>query len=158
MMAERGTYLVPTLMAGEAVEIAARNGVLKGLRAEKALAAAAAMRNAVKLAVKNNVPIAFGTDAGVGPHGGNAREFTLLVEWGGMTPMQAILSATKNASELLGWQDRVGSLTAGKLADVIAVPGDPLADISVMNNPIFVMKNGVVYKNGTTQGVAASAQ
>ena len=84
--------------------------------------------------------------------------FTLLVEWGGMTPMQAILAATKNASELLGWEDRIGSLTAGKFADVIAVPGDPLADISVMNNPVFVMKNGVVYKGGSTQGVTTSAR
>lgn len=158
MMAERGTYLVPTLMAGEAAENAAKKGILTGLRAEKAYAAAGAMRNAIKIAIRNNVPIAFGTDAGVGPHGGGAREFTLLVEWGGMTPMQAILTATRESAKLLGWEDRIGSLKAGYLADVIAVPGDPLAGIAAMNNPVFVMKGGVVYKGGGAQGVAASAQ
>jgi len=92
MMVQRGTYLVPTLSAGEAVEKAAKNGVLKGLRAEKALAAAAAMRNGVKIAVRNGVPIALGTDAGVGAHGTNGHEFSLMVEWAGMTPMQAIVA------------------------------------------------------------------
>ena len=82
MMKERGTFLVPTLSAGEAVEKAAKNGVLKGLRAEKALAAAAAMRHAIKLAVANKVQIALGTDAGVIPHGTNAHEFVLMVGWG----------------------------------------------------------------------------
>lgn len=93
MMAERGTFLVPTLMAGEAVERAAKNGVLKGLRAEKALAAAAAMRHGIKIAIANHVQIALGTDAGVIPHGTNAREFVLLVEWGGMSPMESIIAA-----------------------------------------------------------------
>ena len=151
LMAQRGTYLVPTLMAGEAVEKAAKSGVLKGLRAEKALAAAAAMRNAVKIAVTNKVPVALGTDAGVGAHGANGHEFTLLVEWGGMTPMQAIVAGTSNAAKLLGWDRNVGTLTAGKWADVVAVPGDPLADIKTMERPVLVMKNGVVYKApGTT--------
>src|SRR5437868_9789164 len=89
MMAERGTYLVPTLMAGENVEKLAKSGVLKGVRAEKALAAAAGMRNALKIAVANHVTIALGTDAGVIQHGTNAHEFTLMVEWGGMTPMDS---------------------------------------------------------------------
>ena len=153
LMAARGTYLVPTLMAGEAVEKAAAAGVLKGLRAEKARQAAEAMRRGIRIAVRNDVPIAFGSDAGVGPHGGSAREFTLLVEWGGMTPMQAIQTATKNAATLLGWQDRIGTLEAGKLADVIAVPGDPLTNIAAMNEPVFVMKNGTVYRGGTGGGV-----
>jgi imidazolonepropionase-like amidohydrolase len=152
LMAERGTYLVPTLMAGEAVEKAVDAGVLKGLRAQKARQAADAMRRGIKIAVANRVPIAFGSDAGVGPHGGSAREFELLVEWGGMTPMQAILTATKNGAALLGWEERIGTIEAGKLADVIAVPGDPLADISVMHRPVFVMKNGTVYKGGTDAG------
>src|SRR3954465_4967430 len=91
MMKERGTYLVPTLSAGEAVEKAAKAGVLTGLRAEKAITAAASMRNAVRLAMANKVPIALGTDAGVGPHGANGHEFTLMVEWGGMSPMQSIV-------------------------------------------------------------------
>ncbi|HMI49482.1 MAG TPA: amidohydrolase family protein, partial [Gemmatimonadaceae bacterium] len=100
MMAQRGTYLVPTMMAGEAVERFARSGVLKGLRAEKALAAGAAMRHATKIAVANHVPIALGTDAGVIPHGTNAREFGLLVEWGGLTPMAALNAGTLNAAKL----------------------------------------------------------
>jgi imidazolonepropionase-like amidohydrolase len=147
LMARRRTYLVPTLMAGEAVERAARTGVLKGLRAEKALAAARAMRNGIRVARAYNVPIALGTDAGVGAHGANGHEFTLLVEWGGLTPMRAITAGTMNAARLLGWENRIGSLTPGKLADVVAVPGNPLADIRVMERVSFVMKNGVIYKD-----------
>ena len=150
LMAQHGTYLVPTLSAGEAVERAAKTGVLKGLRAEKALAAAAAMRHAVRLAMTNKVPIALGTDAGVGPHGANGHEFTLMVEWGGMTPMQAIVAGTSNAAKLLGWDRDVGTLSTGKWADVVAVPGDPIADIKTMEKPVFVMKNGVVYKTPGT--------
>jgi imidazolonepropionase-like amidohydrolase len=146
MMVERGTYLVPTLSAAEAVERAARNGVLKGLRAEKALAAAASVRRAIKIAVANKVLIAFGTDAGVIPHGTNAHEFFLLVDWGGMTNMEAIQAGTLNAAKLLGWDKNLGSLTAGKWADIIAVSGDPLRDIRATEKVVFVMKNGVVYK------------
>ena len=147
LMAKQGTYMVPTLMAGEAVERAARTGVLKGQRAEKALSAAAAMRRAIKIAVANNVPIALGTDSGVIPHGTNAREFALLVEWGGMTPMQAIVAGTLNGARLLGWDNKVGSLTVGKWADIVAVPGDPLKDINQLQQTTFVMKDGVVYKS-----------
>ena len=151
LMAQHGTYLVPTLSAGEAVERAAKTGVLKGLRAEKALAAAQAMRHAVRIAMQNKVPIALGTDAGVGAHGANGHEFTLMVEWGGMTPMQAIVAGTSNAAKLLGWDRNVGTLAAGKWADIVAVPGDPTADIKTLEKPVFVMKNGVVYKSpGTT--------
>src|SRR4029079_14166075 len=121
MMAERGTWLVPTLMAGEGVERLAKNGTLKGLIAEKALAAAAAMRNGIRTAYRNNVPIALGTDAGVGAHGANGHEFVLLTEWGGLTPMQAIVAGTSTASKLLGWDKRIGTLASGKLADVVAV-------------------------------------
>src|SRR5437867_2500549 len=155
MMVQRGTYLVPTLSAGEAVEKAAKSGVLKGLRAEKALAAAAAMRNGVRYAVRNNVPIALGTDAGVDPHGANAHEFVLMVEWGGMTPMQSIVAGTSNAAKLLGWDKRVGTLAPGKLADVVAVTGDPTKDIHAMEKGVsFVMKNGVVYRNSATRTTA----
>jgi imidazolonepropionase-like amidohydrolase len=146
LMAQRGTFLVPTMMAGEAVERFAKNGVLKGLRAEKALAAAAQMKKATRLAVANRVPIAFGTDAGVIPHGTNAREFGLLVEWGGLTPIAALTAGAMNAAKLLGWEARIGSLAPGKLADIVAVPGDPLADIHVTERVSFVMKGGVVYK------------
>jgi imidazolonepropionase-like amidohydrolase len=147
LMKEHGTYLVPTLSAGEAAEKAAKSGVLKGLRAEKAFAAATAMRNGVKIAVRTGVPIALGTDAGVGQHGTNGHEFSLMVDWGGMTPMQAIVAGTMNGAKLLGWDNRIGSLTGGKLADIVAVPGDPTQDIHVMEKPVFVMKNGVVYKS-----------
>ena len=146
LMREHGTFLVPTLSAAEGVERAAKNGVLKGLRAEKALAAAAAVRRAIKLAVASKVPIAFGTDAGVVPHGTNAHEFELLVEWGGMSNMDAIVAGTMNAAKLLGWDKRVGSLTAGKWADIIAVSGDPLRNIENVQKVTFVMKNGVIYK------------
>ncbi|HSU24946.1 MAG TPA: amidohydrolase family protein, partial [Pyrinomonadaceae bacterium] len=146
MMAERGTWLVPTLMAGEAVEKLAKSGVLKGLIAEKALAAAAAMRNGIKTAYRNHVKIAFGTDSGVIPHGTNAHEFTLMVERGGLSPMESIMAGTMNAATLLGWEKKVGSLEVGKFADITAVPGDPLADIHRMETVSFVMKNGVVYR------------
>jgi imidazolonepropionase-like amidohydrolase len=148
MMAERGTFFVPTLMAGEQVERLAKNGVLKGFRAEKALAAAAAMRNGIKIAVAHRVPIALGTDAGVYPHGMNGHEFTLMVEWGGMRPMDAIVAGTMNSAKLLGWDSTIGSLTVGKFADIVAVPGDPLKDIKRMESMVFVMKNGTIYKGG----------
>jgi imidazolonepropionase-like amidohydrolase len=147
LMAQNGTWLVPTLMAGEAVERAAKNGILRGLRAEKGLAAATAMRNGIRSARANKVQIALGTDAGVIPHGTNAHEFTLLVGWGGLTPMESIMAGTLNAARLLGWDRNAGSLAAGKWADIVAVPGDPLADIkNIEKPPVFVMKNGVVYK------------
>jgi imidazolonepropionase-like amidohydrolase len=146
LMVERGTFLVPTLLAAETVERAAKTGVLKGLRAEKALAAAAAVRHSIKLAVANKIQIALGTDAGVIPHGTNAREFFLMVDWGGMTNMEAIQAGTLNGARLLGWDKNLGSLTAGKWADIVAVSGDPLKDIHAMERPVFVMKNGVVYR------------
>jgi imidazolonepropionase-like amidohydrolase len=146
LMKERGTFLVPTLSAGEAVERAAKDGILKGLRAEKALAAGAAMRHAIKLAVANKIQIALGTDAGVIPHGTNAHEFVLMVEWGGMSNMDSINAGTLNAAKLLGWDKNLGSLTVGKWADIVAVSGDPLKDIHNMQKPVFVMKNGVIYK------------
>ena len=147
LMKTNGTFLVPTLSAAEGVERAAKTGVLKGLRAEKAMAAAAAMRNAIKLAVANGVPIAFGTDAGVVPHGSNAREFQLMVEWGGMSNMDVIVAATSGAARLLGWEKNAGSLTAGKWADIIAVSGDPLRDIRATEKVVFVMKNGMIFKH-----------
>ncbi|MCP4305725.1 MAG: amidohydrolase family protein, partial [bacterium] len=91
------------------------------------------------------VRIAFGTDTGVSPHGDNAEEFVHMVA-GGMPPMEAIQSATAVTAELLGIEDEVGTLEAGKLADVISVEGDPLEDISILQNVAFVMKEGVVYK------------
>ncbi len=150
MMVERGTFMVPTLMAAERVEQAAKTGILKGQRAEKAHAAAAGMRNAIKKAVAAKVPIALGTDAGVIAHGTNAREFQLMVEWGGMPAMEAIKAGTSNAARLLGVDDKVGTLEGGKLADIVAVAGDPLADIRLLQKPLLVMRNGVIYKDPST--------
>ena len=147
LMAQQGTYLVPTISAGEMTENAAKSGRLTGLRAEKALAAAAGMHTATKLANRLHVPIALGTDAGVGAHGANAREFRLMVEWGGLTPMQALVAGTSSGAKLLGWDSRVGTLAAGKLADIVAVPGDPLKDITATERVAFVMKNGVIYRD-----------
>ena len=146
LMVEKGTFLVPTLMAGETVERLAKAGILTGLRGEKALAAAAAMRNAIKIAIANKVKIALGTDAGVIPHGANGHEFTLMVEWGGMRPLDAITAGTLNGAKLLGLDKITGSLTVGKYADIVAVSGDPLENIKTMEQAVFVMKNGVIYK------------
>ncbi len=151
LMVARGTYLVPTLMAGEGVVAMVNKGVLTGLRAEKARAAGAAMRNAIKLAVAKGVKIAFGTDAGVIPHGSNAREFYLMTTWGGMSPMSALTAGTLNAAKLMGWESKVGSIAVGKLADLVAVPGDPLADIRETERVSFVMKGGVIYKGQGAQ-------
>jgi len=146
MMAAKGTYLVPTLSAGETVEKAANSGVLKGLRRQKALDAAKAMRNAVKIAKAAGVKIALGTDSGVGRHGTNAHEFTLMTTWGGLSHMESIVAGTSSAAKLLGWDEHVGSLSAGKWADIVAVPGDPLKDITHMEHALFVMKGGAIYK------------
>jgi imidazolonepropionase-like amidohydrolase len=95
-------------------------------------------------AVKIGVPLAMGTDAAVEPHGLNAREFALMVK-NGVSPAQALIAGTVNGADLLGLADQVGSLTAGKLADIVAVPGNPLADITATEHPEFVMKEGTVY-------------
>ncbi|HJQ69553.1 MAG TPA: amidohydrolase family protein [Blastocatellia bacterium] len=146
LMAQNGTFLVPTLMAGEATARAIATGRLTGHRAEKARAASAARQQAIKHALNHRVQFALGTDSGVSAHGANGHEFTLMVEFG-LTPMQAIVAGTSNAAKLLGWDDRLGTLAAGKLADIVAVAGDPTKEIKAMERPVFVMKNGVVYRN-----------
>lgn len=102
-------------------------------------------RESFRRAVQAGVKLAFGTDAGVYPHGWNGKQFAKMVEWG-MTPMQAIQSATTSAADLLGWSDRVGSIQPGRYADIVAVDGDPLRDITELERVKFVMKGGVVYK------------
>ena len=102
-------------------------------------------RESFRRAVQAGVKLAFGTDAGVYPHGWNGKQFAKMVEYG-MTPMQAIQSATTSAADLLGWSDRVGSIQAGRYADIVAVDGDPLRDITELERVKFVMKGGVVYK------------
>jgi imidazolonepropionase-like amidohydrolase len=146
LMKEHGTYLVPTLLAGEAVEQMAKSGALQGQRAEKALAVAPIMRQSIRKAVAAGVKIALGTDAGVMPHGHNGHEFTLMVQWGGMTPMQAIVAGTSAGADLLGWSAHVGSVAPGRFADLVGVAGDPLTDITVLEHVAFVMKGGTVVK------------
>jgi imidazolonepropionase-like amidohydrolase len=145
MMKQRGTYLVPTRMAFESVVKGAESGKLAPWSAKKALEIAPHAREALKIAVREGVNIAFGTDAGVFPHGENADEFRLLVE-GGLTPMQALQTATINAARLLGQEKNLGQLKPGFFADIVAVRGDPLRDINLLKKVQFVMKGGVIYK------------
>jgi len=102
-------------------------------------------RDNFRKAVKTGVKMAFGTDGGVYPHGDNAKQFRYMVQYG-MTPMQAIQAATVNAAELIDWPDKVGAIAPGRFADMVAVSGDPLDDVSVLENVDFVMKGGKVYK------------
>ena len=111
----------------------------------KALAVGPQIQATFGRAYKAGIKIAFGTDAGVFPHGQNAREFQLMVE-AGMPPMAALQAATVKAAELLDQSAALGSLEPGKFADVVAVPGDPIADITVTQRPSFVMKAGRVYR------------
>ena len=140
LMKEKGTFLVPTRMAGETVLEQANAGLLPEWAVEKARQAAPVMRASFARAVKAGIRIALGTDSGVYPHGLNAREFKLMVD-GGMTPMDAILAGTANAAELIG-RDDVGVLEPGRWADLVAVEGDPLTDITRLERPVVVMKGG----------------
>lgn len=146
LMKQKGTYWVPTLMAGEWVaERAKEPGYFPEIVRPKAAAIGPVMRDTFKKGQAAGVKIAFGTDSGVSAHGDNAREFELMVE-GGMPPMKAIQAATLVAARLLRIDDRLGTLEADKLADVVAVKGDPLQDIRLMRRIEFVMKEGIVYK------------
>jgi imidazolonepropionase-like amidohydrolase len=141
-----GAYLVPTIIAGKTVENAAKQpGYFPPRITEKALKAGPLMQNMFARAYRAGVKIAFGTDAGVYPHGQNAKEFEYMVE-AGMPPVEAILAATRNAADLLGQSDNIGSVRAGRFADLVAVEGDPTRDIKLLANVAFVMKGGVVYK------------
>ncbi len=146
LMKQKGTYWVPTNMAGEWV---ARQAEVPGYFPEivrpKAASIGPAIRATFIKAHAAGVKIAFGTDSGVSPHGENAHEFELMVA-GGMPPMKAIQSATLQAARLLRIDDRLGTLEEGKIADVVAVKGDPLADISALQEVAFVMKDGIVFK------------
>jgi imidazolonepropionase-like amidohydrolase len=144
---ERGTYYVPTVLAGKTVtEMAKTPGLLHPTVREKAARIGPLMQDALRRAHAGGVKIAFGTDSGVSIHGENAREFAYMVE-AGVPPMQAILSATRHAADLLGAADRVGSVQPGAFADLIAVAGDPLKDITELQRVGFVMKGGIVYKD-----------
>jgi imidazolonepropionase-like amidohydrolase len=143
MMAAQHIFLVPTLTAGDEI---LKSPNLPDFALKKMRRVADIQKAGLSRAIKAGVPIALGTDAGDFPHGENAREFALMVEVG-MTPLQAIQAGTVNAAELLGWGDSVGSLEAGKLADLVAVDGDPLKDVRVLERIRFVMKGASVVKN-----------
>ena len=143
---EHGTWYVPTIIAGDYVaQMAKVPGYYPPQVAAKALAVGSVILGTAGRAYKAGVKIAFGTDAGVYPHGQNAHEFELMVQ-AGMPPMFALQAATTHAAELLKHDRDLGSVSAGKLADVVAVPGNPVQDISLMKRVSFVMKEGVVYK------------
>jgi len=141
-MKKKHVYLVATLFAG--AWIGERLDTFPPAIAVKARAAAAQSQQMFQHAVKIGVPLAMGTDAAVEPHGLNAREFALMTK-NGLTPAQALMAGTANGADLLGLADKIGTLTVGKSADIVAVAGNPLADIHATEHPVFVMKEGAVY-------------
>jgi imidazolonepropionase-like amidohydrolase len=142
---ERGTFLVMDIYNDDFIlQEGAKAGMLPE-SLEKERKVGQLQRDNFRKAWKAGVKMAFGTDAGVYPHGDNAKQFYYMVKYG-MTPMQAIQAATINGADLLGWKDRVGSVTPGKYADLIAVNGDPLADPAELTHVKFVMKGGAVVK------------
>jgi imidazolonepropionase-like amidohydrolase len=144
---EKGAFYVPTLLAADTVGRHAKTpGYYLPMVARKAELVGPKVMDAFRRAHSAGVKIAFGTDTGVSPHGQNAREFALMVG-GGMTPTQALESATVRAADLLGLRATLGTLEDGRAADVVAVRGDPLRDITVLERVSFVMKGGVVYKD-----------
>src|SRR6266567_2187130 len=155
LLKQKGTFLTPTLMATEWI-MSKLDNYPPALQA-KAKAAAAARSDMFRNAVKMDVKISFGTDAAVFPHGQNAKEFKLMVDLG-MAPIDALKSATANDAELLGIAQKVGTLEKGKLADVIAMPGDPTSDITATERVLFVMKEGKIIRRGapTVQGISES--
>lgn len=148
---EYGTWLVPTITAGKSTADSAKiPGYYTDIVTPKALAVGPHIQNTFAKAYKAGVKIAFGTDAGVFAHGKNWMEFVYMTE-AGMPAMEAIQSATKNAATMLNMWDKLGSIEKGKIADIIAVDGDPLTDIQVMGKVVFVMKDGKVYKKDGVQ-------
>jgi imidazolonepropionase-like amidohydrolase len=145
LMKNKGTYLTPTLMATEWI-MSKIDNYPPALQA-KAKAAAAARSDMFRNAVKMGVKVSFGTDAAVFPHGQNAKEFKLMVDLG-MQPMDALRAATGNAADLFGIAQKTGTVEKGKFADLIAMPGDPTADITATERVSFVMKEGKIIRNG----------
>ena len=144
-MKSHGTYLVPTAYLIDWIQ---QYGHLPPFYAQKAKDVTAVAKANLKKAVAAGVKIALGTDAAVYPHGLNAHELDVYVNQFGMTPLAALQTGTINAADLMGWSDRVGTLEPGKWADIIAVSGDPLKDVKLLQNVAFVMKSGTVYKGG----------
>src|SRR5215831_10073009 len=154
-MKNKGVFLTPTLMATEWI-MSKLGNYPRALQA-KAKAAATARSDMFRNAVKLGVKISFGTDAAVFPHGQNAHEFKLMVDLG-MPQIEALRSATSNDAELLGIAQKTGSLEKGKLADVIAMPGDPSTDITATERVFFVMKEGKIIRNGPPSAPAAAKE
>lgn len=148
LMVERGTWYVPTLLAGQWVgELASReDSWLPEVVRPKAIAIGPEIQDTFAAAHEAGVRIAFGTDSGVSPHGLNWKEFELMVE-GGMSPAGALRAATSSAAQLLGVENELGSVEAGKIADLVAVEGDPRQDIGAMGRPRFVMKAGRIHRH-----------
>ena len=147
LMVQYGTYLVPTIIAGKSSSDSAKiPGYYPPVVAKKALEIGPKIQNTFSKAYKAGVKIAFGTDAGVFKHGKNWKEFVYMTE-GGMPFLETIKAATWNAADLMGTQAILGSIEKNKLADIIAVEGDPTKNVNQMGNVNFVMKDGVVYKN-----------
>jgi imidazolonepropionase-like amidohydrolase len=145
LMKQHGTYFVPTIIAGKSVADSAKKpGYYPALVTPKALAIGPKIQSTFAKAYKAGVKIAFGTDAGVYAHGKNWMEFIYMTE-AGMPAMEAIQAATVSAADLIGVTDKIGSIEKGKLADIIALDGDPTKDIQMMGKVSFVMKDGVVY-------------
>jgi imidazolonepropionase-like amidohydrolase len=146
MMKKHGTYLVPTAYLIDWVQ---QYGNLPPLYQQKMKdVSAVEKQNAIK-AIKAGVKVALGTDAAVYPHGLNAHEVDVYVNQFGMSPLAGIQTGTINAADLMGWTDRVGAIEPGKWADIIAIDGDPLKDVKILQHVNFVMKSGVVYKDET---------
>jgi imidazolonepropionase-like amidohydrolase len=141
-MKKKHVYLVATLFAG--AWVGEHADTFPPVIAVKARSAAAAMQQMFQHAAKIGVPVAMGTDAGVEPHGLNAREFSLMTK-NGLSPEQALMAGTANGADLLGLADQIGTLAAGKSADIVAVAGNPLTDMKTTEHPLFVMKQGTVY-------------
>jgi imidazolonepropionase-like amidohydrolase len=145
-MKKNGTYLVPTLYLGDWFLANAEKNHVPDFYLVKARAVMPIARQNIAHAFASGVKVAFGTDAAVYPHGLNAHEFAVMVKLG-LTPLQAIQAATVNAADLLGWTGKVGSLEPGAWADIVAVEGDPLKDVTTLERVKFVMKGGEVVKN-----------
>jgi len=150
MMKQRGTWLVPTLLAGESVTKGPGAASLPAPVRAKADAAMAQRSRSFRRAVELGVPIAFGTDSGVSPHGVNAEEFALLVAHG-MTPLAALRAATADAARVLGLEDEIGTLAPGRSADVVAVAGDPFADITATERVVLVIKSGEIVRRADSR-------
>jgi imidazolonepropionase-like amidohydrolase len=145
-MKKNGTYLVPTLYLADWFLANAEQLHVPPEMIAKGREVMPAARKNVAHAFASGVKVAFGTDAAVYPHGLNAHEFNVMVKLG-LTPLQSIQSATINAADLLGWSDKMGAVESGKWADIIAVDGDPLQDVTTLERVKFVMKGGEVVKN-----------